>query len=76
VTVSVDWALSDHENRLELESTRTMAHEVLIGECNILSRALLRAGESNEWRADLGADRQFIGDVACHIHCHLGLAAR
>ena len=74
--IRVDWALCDHEGRVELGSKRTVAHEVLIGECNILSRAMMRAGESNEWRADLGTDRQFIGDVACHIHCYLGLAAR
>ena len=72
--VRVDWAIRDQEGRFALDRSRSAAHEVLLDACNILSRAMLRAGESNEWRADLGTDRRFIGDVACHIHCLLGLA--
>ena len=74
--VRVDWAMLDQEGRRGFESVRTSAHEVLLDACNILSRGMLRAGESNAWRADLGTDRGFIGDVACQIHCLLGLAAR
>ena len=74
--IRVDWSMVAREERFSIESSRTAAHEVLIDACNILSRAMLRAGESNEWRAALGSDRQFIGDVACHLHCQVGLAAR
>ena len=74
--VRVDWCLGNREDRLELESTRTAAHNVLIGACNALSRAMMRANEDNEWRASLGSNRQVIGDMACHLHCLLGLAAR
>lgn len=72
----VDWALLDLENRRELDSTRTAAHNVLIDSCNALSRAMLRSQEDNEWRRSLGDSRQLIGDMACHLHCLLGLAAR
>ena len=72
----VNWMLRDAVGRAELDRARTSAHDVLIDSCNILSRAMLRAGEDNTWRADLGSDRGFIGDVACHLHCRLGLAAR
>ena len=72
----VDWSLRRPDDRLELEAARTSAHNVLIDACNILSRAMQRAGEDNEWRASLGTDRRVIGDMACHLHCELGLAAR
>lgn len=72
----VDWALKSPGDRLELEAARTSAHNVVIDACNILSRAMLRAGENNDWRASLGTDRRVIGDMACHLHCELGLAAR
>jgi hypothetical protein len=74
--IRVDWAMLQRTERLSIETGRTAAHEVLIDSFNILSRAMLRAGESNEWRSALGTDRQVIGDVACHIHCMLGLGAR
>ena len=72
----VDWSLRDREGRIALDPVRTAAHDVLIDACNILSRAMLRAGEDNTWRADVGTDRGFIGDVACQVHCMLGLGAR
>jgi hypothetical protein len=71
-----DWALLDREGRRALDSARSSAHEVLLDACNILSRAMVRSGEDNQWRSDLGTERGFIGDVACHIHCTLGLSAR
>ena len=74
--VRVDWVMRNQEERRDFDSVRTSAHEVLLDACNILSRAMLRAGEGNAWRADLGTNRGFIGDVACQIHCMLGLSAR
>ena len=72
----VDWALTAREDRVPMAGARTAAHNALIDSCNILSRAMLRAGESNLWRESLGDDRKAIGDMACHLHCLLGLAAR
>ena len=71
-----DWALLDRAGRVARDRERFSAHEVLLDAFNILSRAMLRAGENNEWRGDLGTERGFIGDVACHLHCMLGLSAR
>ncbi len=73
--VRVNWAMLERSARPDIEAARTASHEVLIDVCNILSRAMHRAGENNKWRASLGTDRQFIGDVACHIHCLLGIEA-
>lgn len=71
-----DWALLDRTGRVAIDRERFSAHEVLLDAVNILSRAMMRAGENNAWRSDLGTDRGFIGDVACHLHCLLGLSAR
>ena len=70
------WALASRECRIEIDPERTRAHNVLIDACNILSRAMARAGEPIKWRRELGDERGGIGDVACHIHCKLGLLAR
>ncbi len=72
----VDWALRDREGRAALDPTRSAAHNALIDSCNILSRAMLRAGEDATWREALGNDRKVIGDMACHLHCVLGVGAR
>lgn len=72
----VDWALRDREGRAALDPTRTAAHNALIDSCNILGRAMVRAGEDASWREALGDDRKVIGDMACHLHCVLGVAAR
>lgn len=74
--IRVDWSLKNREDRPDLEVARTSAHNVLIDACNAASRAMMRAGENNDWRASLGSDRRAIGDMACHLHCLLGLSAR
>lgn len=71
-----DYRLTEVGSRGELEQSRTVSHNRLIDACNILSRAMLAAGESNSWRAELSDDRKVIGDFACHLHCILGLEAR
>lgn len=72
----VDWALMDREGRSALDPTRSAAHNALIDSCNILGRAMGRAGEDTAWRDALGHDRKVIGDMACHLHCALGVGAR
>ncbi len=72
----VDWALASLDARKEMDRKRTSTHNVLIDAFNILSRAMGKAGEDNSWREVLGSERGFIGDVACHMHCILGLRAR
>jgi hypothetical protein len=76
-----DWQLAPVEERQEMDAARTRAHDTFIDACNILSRAVQKAGEDNGWRAEIGAagdphDRKAIGDLACHLHCVLGLLAR
>ena len=71
-----EWAVSPLERRVEMDAARFRAHNVLIDAFNILSRAMARAGEDNNWRQELGTERRVIGDVACHMHCLLALSAR
>ena len=72
----VAWGMADAAGRLEMDRSRSSAHNVFIDECNILSRAMAAAGESNEWRGEIGMERGEIGDFACLLHCVLGLRAR
>ena len=74
--IRVAWAMSDAAGRRAMDPSRTSAHDVFIDECNILSRAMAAAGESNAWRAEIGTDRREIGDFACLLHCAVGLRAR
>jgi hypothetical protein len=71
-----DWRLADPDERRTMDGTRTAAHNALIDALNILSRAMIKAGEDTTWRKQLGNDRQEIGDWACHVHAHLGIQAR
>ena len=71
-----DWRLADPRDRGEMDSARTAAHNVLIDDANILSRAMVKADEEVTWRRKLGDDRREIGDWACHVHARLGIEAR
>jgi hypothetical protein len=70
------WALAAYEERREMETTRTAAHNAFIDSCSILSRAMARSGEDFSWRSTLGDERKLVGDFACYLHCLLAIAAR
>lgn len=70
------WWMAAPEERAAMDASRTAAHDAFIDACNILSRAMLAAGESNAWRAEIGTERGDIGDFACLLHAALGLRAR
>jgi len=72
----VQWKLVGVDARIALSPARTAAHNAFIDACNILSRSMLKAGEGNDWRNQLGQDRKEIGDFACFIVLFLGIAAR
>ena len=72
----VAWGMMDAAGRKAMDPSRTAAHNVFIDECNILSRAMAAAGESNGWRAEIGTDRKEVGDFACLLHAVLGIRAR
>jgi hypothetical protein len=71
-----DWRMADPHDRRAMDSARTAVHNALIDAANILSRAMVKAGENVAWRRKLGDDRKEIGDWACHIHAQLGIEAR
>jgi hypothetical protein len=60
-----EWDLAPGSERGQMDATRTRAHDILIDAYSILSRAMARAGEDNEWRRSLGSDGGVIGDAAC-----------
>lgn len=72
----VAWWMAAPLERAALDASRTAAHDAFIDACNILSRAMAAAGESNAWRAAIGTAREDIGDFACLLHGILGLRAR
>jgi len=74
--IRAEWSLMDKEQRLEADANRSRAHDSFIDSCNIMSRNMLKAGESVTWRALLGDDRKVIGDFACYLHCLLAVKAR
>ena len=74
--IRTDWCLYTLDERKDLDSNRTMAHNVFIDSCNILSRNMAKAGEENNWRVELGEGRKNIGDFACYLHCILGIKTR
>ena len=74
--IRVDWSFSDREQRNELDAERTASHNAFISTCDILSRNMLKSGEDNSWRTQIGNNRKDIGDFACLIHAVLGINAR
>lgn len=71
-----EWKQHSVDERIERDPARTVAHDTFIDACNIMSRNMAKAGESTEWRLQLGNDRKTIGDFACYLACLLGLEAR
>ncbi len=74
--IRAEWLLMTVEERHETDARRTAAHNAFIDALNILSRAMKKAGQDNEWRRLLGDDRKDLGDFACFLVAHLGVLAR
>ena len=74
--IRITWYLAEEQERAEMDRRRTIAHNALIDDCDILSRVFASEGLNNGWRGELGEDRREIGDFACHLHALLGLRAR
>lgn len=70
------WALADQDERDEMNTPRTAAHNAFIDTCNILSRNMVQHGEDNGWRTTIGTDRRDIGDFGCWLHALLGIRVR
>jgi Mg-chelatase subunit ChlD len=58
--MSTDWRLADANERPAMDAARTAAHNAVIDALNILSRAMLKAGENTAWRKEIGDNRQDI----------------
>lgn len=75
--IRTDWYVSTIEERVEIDTERTRAHNAFISCCDILARNMQKAGEDNSWRHKIGGnDRKQIGDFACCLHAVIGILAR
>lgn len=67
------WCIWDREEKMEKDSSRTMCHNSLIMNFNMLARFLKAQGKEAAWREVLGGEeehpcnRKRIGDFACYI---------
>ena len=68
-----EWALADREARTAMDHPRRLSHNALIDAVNILSRNMQAKGKDIGWRARLGDERVWIGDLACYGVAILGL---
>lgn len=71
-----NWALMDARQRVEAGGGRTVIHNGFIAALNILTRYVKSKGGEAEWEPLLGKDRKEIGDLACYVHCALGIESR
>jgi hypothetical protein len=74
--IRVDWFFSDQKERTDMDEERTIAHNALISNCDILSRNMKQAGENYQWRSQIGYERKSIGDFACLLHAAIGLNSK
>ena len=68
-----EWALADRDARKGMDHPRRLSHNALIDSVNILSRNMQARGKDIGWRARLGDERVWIGDLACYGVAILGL---
>lgn len=75
-SVRAEFSLMSPSERREADISRTRLHDVFIADCDILARAMSKAGEVCGWRERLGPERKRIGDFACWMVLILGLSTR
>jgi len=66
--------LADRKTRKTMDHPRRLSHNALTDAVNILSRIMQAKGKDISWRARLGDERVWIGDLACYGVAILGLA--
>lgn len=72
--IRAEWNALSREEKLEQDSSRTIAHDSFISSINIIARSEGEIG--SQWRERLGNDRKRVGDFACYISLFLSLEAR
>ena len=73
--IRAEWDLKSREEKMEEDSGRTIAHDVLISAVNMIAR--YQKEEGSKWLELLGKDdRKRIGDFGCYIALFQGLRSR
>lgn len=75
-SVRAEFSLMNADERRDADVSRTRLHNVFIADCDILARAMNKAGEVCGWRERLGQERKRIGDLACWMVLAFGLGTR
>jgi hypothetical protein len=70
------WGTYSNEQKADLDSSRTSAHNVFIQDCDILARLMNQMGLDTTWRTEIGDERKRIGDFACWISAIIAIKAR
>lgn len=70
------WEFMSHEEKMDADSGRTLAHNGFITSVNVISRIASGDGVDNSWREELGDDRKRIGDFACFVTYITGISNR
>ena len=71
--IRAKWGMLSREEKMDIDSLRTLHHNSVIIHFNMLARYLLMQGKKAEWRDVLGDDednryyRKTIGDFGCYI---------
>ncbi len=79
--IRTDWQFMDLESKRSKNSGRTIKHDAFISSINAIFRFMKENNQDISWydelpdyRSDSG--RKEWGDLACYIHCHIGLLNR
>ena len=68
-----EWLLIDRQKKMDIDPSRTSAHNSVITHLNMLQRYLKMQGKAAAWRDELGFEdddpynRKKIGDFACFL---------
>ena len=72
--IRAEWNTLSREEKLERDSSRTIAHDSFISSINIIARSEGKIGL--QWRERLTDDRKRIGDFACYLALFRAIDAR
>lgn len=77
----IDWSSSDLAGRIEIDATRTKAHDAFIAIFDAFTRRAAARGSTLAWRRVFGTggaaeERKRLGDFACYLAFDLAIRAR
>ncbi len=83
--IRAEWSVSTREKQMDMDSSRTMAHDSVLMNIKILLHYMTKCGYDTSWSNEIipkdiditqAPYRKVIGDLACHITDILAVEAR